>query len=75
MSLEKNETWENVSKEYGERINLFNIKTIMVNSLDGEPFGEEQEGIGGAHVFNEQGEIIESFEMYKEGLFFYYSLQ
>jgi predicted amidohydrolase len=70
MCLEDDVTWENASKEYGERVNLFNVKTIMVNSLDGEPLGEEQKNIGGAHVFNEKGEIIESFEMYREGLFF-----
>ena len=71
MCLEKDDTWENASKKYGERVNLFNIKTMMVNSLDGELFGEEQEGIGGAHIFDEKGRIIESFELYKEGLFFY----
>lgn len=68
MCLKKNDTWENASKGYGERINLFNVKTIMVNSLDALEDG--QENIGGAHIFNKKGEIIESFEMYREGLFF-----
>lgn len=68
MGLKKNDTWENASKEYGERIKRSNVKTIMVNSFD--VLEDGQENIGGAHIFNKKGEIIESFDMYREGLFF-----